>query len=347
MSTLRRAVNEWQAADASANRSWSITLTESDRDHLLAAVETTQGREIPDIPPSEATSAALRDVAGAITDQLYGKGGFGFANVEGFPIDGLSREEVIRMYWIFGQLIGQPVSQTPELDFIEHVTNDPTWTKPVENRRFKSTGKLEFHVDPSPAVALLCIQPAKSGGESGIASAARVHNILLDERPDLLAACYEDFYIGRVNEQAAGEEPYYRRPLFSMDQDDQVSTSLPPDRIRQAQGLPGVPALSEEQEAALNAVQEIAQRPEVSFYYPMNRGDMHFGNDYTVLHNRKAFVDHEGPDLWRHLMRLWLQIDEQLTGPRQPAWNDYQYGNMGLTPSAVAAGRAREIPVWA
>jgi alpha-ketoglutarate-dependent taurine dioxygenase len=39
----------------------------------------------------------------------------------------------------------------------------------------------------------------------------------------------------------------------------------------------------------------------------MQRGDMQFVNNRTVLHSRTAFQDHEEPRRRRHLLRLWMR----------------------------------------
>src|SRR5947209_9747799 len=47
-------------------------------------------------------------------------------------------------------------------------------------------------------VSLMCVRSAPSGGISRIASAAAVHNRLLAERPDLLAALYGEYVFRRM-----------------------------------------------------------------------------------------------------------------------------------------------------
>ena len=37
-------------------------------------------------------------------------------------------------------------------------------------------------------------------------------------------------------------------------------------------------------------------------------GEMYFLNNYTILHARTAFDDHEEEDRRRHLLRLWLEV---------------------------------------
>jgi hypothetical protein len=49
-------------------------------------------------------------------------------------------------------------------------------------------------------------------------------------------------------------------------------------------------------------------------------------------------------DQRRYLMRIWLDVEDATSGPWQPAWYDFRYGNIGLTAADVAAGKARGIP---
>lgn len=75
-----------------------------------------------------------------------------------------------------------------------------------------------FHVDDSDLVGLLCIARALEGGESDIASAHQVYNVLRRERPDVLKTLTEPtWYIDRKGEVSKGEDPYIRASVFYLE----------------------------------------------------------------------------------------------------------------------------------
>ncbi|RYO99811.1 hypothetical protein DL764_006704 [Monosporascus ibericus] len=69
-----------------------------------------------------------------------------------------------------------------------------------------------------------------------------------------------------------------------------------------------LPKLSECQREALDTVEAIAQA--VQLEIRTRAGDMHFINNFTVLHRREGFVDGAGPREKRHLVRMILRSSE-------------------------------------
>ena len=43
------------------------------------------------------------------------------------------------------------------------------------------------------------------------------------------------------------------------------------------------------------------------------QGDVQLLNNHQIVHSRTAFVDHDEPERRRHLLRLWLSLDEHLS----------------------------------
>ena len=39
-------------------------------------------------------------------------------------------------------------------------------------------------------------------------------------------------------------------------------------------------------------------------------GDIQYCNNYTILHSRTSFIDHDEPDQKRHLLRIWLYVPD-------------------------------------
>ena len=74
-------------------------------------------------------------------------------------------------------------------------------------RGYMTRAEMLFHADACDYVGLLCLQGAKSGGESRVASSVTVYNRMLERRPDLAKVLCEDFYRSHSGEVNPGEQP--------------------------------------------------------------------------------------------------------------------------------------------
>lgn len=70
-----------------------------------------------------------------------------------------------------------------------------------------------------------------------------------------------------------------------------------------------LPQLNERQREALDLVEAIAQALQMEI--KTRSGDMHFINNFTILHRREGFVDGASPDEKRHLVRMRLRSSTQ------------------------------------
>lgn len=84
-----------------------------------------------------------------------------------------------------------------------------------------------------------------------------------------------------------------------------------------------LPKLNERQREALDMVQTIAEA--VQLEIKTQAGDMHFINNFTVLHRREGFTDGDGPRQRRHLVRMRLRSSElgwSIPKELQQDWQD-------------------------
>lgn len=72
------------------------------------------------------------------------------------------------------------------------------------------------------------------------------------------------------------------------------------DGVARADGLPG---LTQKQKEALDLVEAIAK--ESQLVLDLQPGDLTFINNFSILHSREAYEDHD--DNPRYLVRMWLQ----------------------------------------
>ena len=92
-----------------------------------------------------------------------------------------------------------------------HVRDTGADPSQPRTRSYQHSGRLGYHSDPTDAVALLCLRPAKSGGLSTVVSSVAVHNELVRTRPDLAEVLYQPWWHDRRT--GDGPDSFYTKPL--------------------------------------------------------------------------------------------------------------------------------------
>lgn len=243
--------------------------------------------------------------------------GQGFKLLRGIPRARYSDADCELLYWGLGAHLGTPISQNGRGHLLGHVRDEGRTQADPNARAYQTSQRMDFHTDmlPMDLLGLFCLRTAKRGGASKITSALTIHNVLREERPDLLEALYGDFHIDWRGEEPAGEPGFFTLPMFSACNGKVTAriNSLPyyDSCVRHgAQYAPG--ALQRE---ALIAVQEIANRPELMLTMDFQEGDIQLVNNHTMLHAREAYEDYPEPGRERHLLRMWIAVDEARRRP--------------------------------
>jgi hypothetical protein len=172
--------------------------------------------------------------------------------------------------------------------------------------RTLSNGSLRFHTDRCDVVALFCVRQAARGGLSQLCSSPAVHNAMLERRPDLCAALYEDLWRSRFGEEDATNGSAYPLPVWGV-RDGKFTSHYSRTYVEAAQRRPEseVPRVSDRQWQALDFLAELAE--ELCFEMSFAPGDIQFVNNHVIYHARSAFEDDDaGHD--RLLLRLWLSM---------------------------------------
>ena len=157
-----------------------------------------------------------------------------------------------------------------------------------------------------------------------MASAAAIHNALLDTNPEWLEVLHGEFYCDRYGEIPEGKLPWYPVRVFNRIDGRLVCCGMDPD-IRSAQRHDAVERLTSLQTAALDGFQKTAR--ELAFSMYLKPGDMQFLNNHIVVHARDDFEDHTDPALRRYLMRLWLSSPK---GRALPEFMKERWGEIGV-----------------
>lgn len=237
--------------------------------------------------------------------------GSGFVILDGIDVDGLSTDEIERVFWGIGLRLGTPVSQSVMGERLGHV-RDVTAVDP-DARAYRNKSELTPHSDPADLLTFLCIHPAAIGGVSRFVSSMAIHEQMRAKRPDLLARLYRGFRYHRLGEQRPGSLPIteHRLPVFST---IEGFTSCRYVRVYFEEAAADDPTIeiTDLDREAIEMFEALAADPALHHEFTLRSGEAVFANNFTVLHARSGFEnDPELPP--RHLLRLWLS-----TNPRRP-----------------------------
>jgi hypothetical protein len=316
--TLIKGPSAWVAGDHADPTTWTYRWTHEELAEFDAALAVARA-DYPSVqefvldpngvqkclPRLERVRATLS----SITEEL--EHGRGFSLLRGLPVgpdDKYSKEEAACLLWMIGRSMGDVPPHNGAGHLVGSVKVDGTPAKDPSVRHYGTTGTTTMHNDFSDIVGLLCLRQAAVGGESLVVSSDMVHNLMLEEHPDLLPELYFNHYIDRKSEQLEGMDPWYRSPVYIY-VDGKLSTKQG-SHLRSAQRLQQVPRLTQRQIAALDAVEEIRNRDDMTLYMRLEPGDLQLLNSYTTLHNRLPFEHSPDTRFQRHLLRVWVTLPD-------------------------------------
>jgi hypothetical protein len=303
-----------------------------DDDHVAALVRAADAileRGIPlrDVQRDDVAVPAVAAELEQVLDELLD--GRGFALLRGLPIDALSPQQTELVFWIIGLHLGIPISQNDAGEVLVHVRDDGLDFANPTVRGYQTRQRLDYHSDSSDIVGLLCLHPARTGGISTIVSATAVHDEMQRRQPELAALLREPWWFDR--RKGDTPENFFQRRICAYDDNGRLYTHYGRAHIESAVRGPGVPPLSAEQVAALDAVDDLTNSPEFVLNMQFQVGDVQFLNNYLVLHARTDYEDWPEPERKRDLLRLWLTVRRPLDLPA-----DFAHG--GITSRTAAFG---------
>ncbi|MEE8517296.1 MAG: TauD/TfdA family dioxygenase, partial [Alphaproteobacteria bacterium] len=232
--------------------------------------------------------------------------GRGFAVIRGLPTEGRSRRQNAIAFWGIATYFGRAVSQNAKGHLLGHVKNLGADINSATGRGYNSASKLGFHSDSCDMFGLCYLHAAKSGGEHYLCSSVAAYNMMLERRPDLVKELFFSFYRTRRGEVPAGEEPWTRQPVFSVE-DGYFAARGAGSTIERAQRLLDVPKLTPAQIEAIEMYNAVPN--ELAMEIDFELGDIYFVNNHVALHSRTHYQDWPEPERRRHLFRLWMSND--------------------------------------
>ena len=299
---------DWTGRDLTQRRDWILELTGTEIDELEEAAQITLDRELPSLGREDFAlpelDIRLRDMRDAVVD------GIGLALVRGLPVDRWPRQVAARAFWAIGTRIGKAVCQNPVGHMLGHVKDIGVNAEDPNRRGYQSAANLPFHTDiGAEIVGLFCLQPAKSGGLSGVVGAGAIWNALVGRRPDLAAELTRPFHIDRRGEETGDQKPYYIMPIF-MPTGERMAINYVRRFIESGQRHDGVPSLTARQCEAMDLLDTVAADPDLRLHMDFRPGDIQWVNNMTTLHTRTAYEDWPDMARRRHLYRLWLCVPD-------------------------------------
>lgn len=296
----------WTGDAMRATETWLDQLPDGMLDDLVRTTRraASNGHTLATLTRSDfSVSDASRSRIAAWSDELAE--GRGFVLVRGVPVSDLAANEVELLYFGLGLHLGVPVSQNTDGDLLGHVRDSGADPGDPGVRLYKTRAAQPFHTDGSDVVGLLCLQPAKSGGESTIVSSWAVYNAMRERRPDLAALLFEPFSFDLYEQQRPGEKGWFDTRIGNV-VGDRLFTFYLRFYITQAQRHPEVAQLTEQQVEFLDTLDALCH--ELRLDMDFAPGDIQWLSNACIFHGRAAYEDHDEPVRRRHLLRLWLTL---------------------------------------
>ncbi len=338
----------WRSADFADESDWLTTIDDAGVEALAAAAAV-----LPDDPhrwvevdAGDVVSDRVGDaIAGFANDLWHGKG---FFWLRGLPVD--NPELLRRLFWVIGNNLGVPTMQNKRGQVLSEVFDRFEGAeRVVDTRGYESSDELTFHCDGGDAIGLACVRPAPTGGQNGLVSMAAIYNELLDSQPGHLDVLERGFGLYSRREAssdggtAGGAVNDRRLPSLSWNTDaggEPHFSAWMNRRLAELNAQMSSTPFTDAEQAALDAVDEIAERPEMQLQASQQPGDVVWGNNMAVMHRRDRYVDHEEPAQKRLLYRMWINSHEPAPVIAEHAM--LRAGIRGPKPTIGAESAARE-----
>jgi len=301
----------WYGPAMARDKSWAVPLTDAMRAELLAATAVLRTRGLGtggfgrDDFPIPLTAPVLAD---AMDQVLHGRG---FVLLRRLPIEGLDEATLKTLYWGIGQYLGTPVTQNKAGDLIATITDLGLDVNALNVKPSLTNAEQRPHTDPGDVVTLLCVNAAKSGGLSRIASSTTIYNEILSTHPDELDFLFRGFHHD-LRGDASDAAPFGCTPrpvpVYGW-RDGKLSCVFNASTIKDAQRRMGR-LVPEAEMRAVDRMTDLARSDALRLDMEFAPGDMQLLNNYTIVHWRTAFQDHPETERRRRLFRFWLSVDD-------------------------------------
>ena len=297
----------WKGSELPPLEKLAYRLSEEEITELLSAVE---GAEALGRPTKELTAAdfplpLLSERIVRWRNELAS--GLGLQVICGVPVGVWSQAQSELFFWCFGLHLGRPGEQNPDGHLLGHVIDTGADRGGEVVRLYKTAANIDYHCDAADVVGLLCLNKAKSGGQSRIASSVSVFNELIARRPELATRLFEPLLLDIRDKEVieAGSSLPIQPCCYA---DGVLRTFYHADYFRSVVRHADVPPLTELEQDLLDTYEAIASEPGMYLDMDLQPGDIQLLSNHTIIHARTDYEDYEDPAKRRHLLRLWLSL---------------------------------------
>jgi hypothetical protein len=298
----------WYGPEVSGRTDWIVQLAASDVAEIRSALDAWKARPDRGPAPLKAADFPLPQLAArlqTIRSELID--GRGFILIKGMPVRQWSHADSALAFIGLGAHLGLARSQNAKGHLLGHVRDVGLASTDPNVRIYQTHERQTFHTDSCDVVGLLCLRPARSGGDSLLVSSSTLYNEMRKRRPDLAAVLFEPVPTDRRGEIPAGMKPWFEIPVLNWYQ-GHLTALYQRQYVDSSQRLPEAPRLSAQQIEALDLFDALTNDPALHFSMRLDEGDMQFVHNHTMLHDRTAFEDWPDPAQRRYLLRLWLAV---------------------------------------
>ena len=250
----------------------------------------------------------LQQLADQIRKEL--QEGSGVVWLRGCPATEFTVPQMKFFYLAVGTAMGQTMGNYGRLyDVRDYGGSYKTERIPVSQTR-AATG---FHTDSSARntmpdiVALLCIEPAWTGGESLVVSAATVHEQLRKTNMPVLTNLYREFIRNIVTPGTDTTQEALMNNRFPVFSQGLYSTGLSFRYMRywiEKGHQEAKLDLTQTDVDALGILDGLLESPQFAVRFKLETGDHLWINNHIVAHNRTQYE--EDPQRPRHFVRMWI-----------------------------------------
>lgn len=291
----------------------NIKELESAVEHFMSLNKTIDHMTAVDFPVSASISKLI---SGWKTELTYK--GRGFVVVKNIPVRKWSMHQIEVFYAGLGHHMGIPGAQDTKRELLGQVRD--TGGDIRNERQYKSRGEIVFHCDAADVVGLLCLYPAKEGGESRIISSTSVYNELL-KLPKGQQYVHRLYQPALMDTRGTAHIKYAMVRPFSRDSEGVVRIFYHQEYFYSAyRRYPSLPPMDPETLEAFQAVDSIIdQQQHLRLDMNLQPGDLQLISNHYVMHARTEFTDYTEDERAtdpekqkRHLLRLWVSVEEPI-----------------------------------
>lgn len=239
------------------------------------------------------------EIKKAFFDHLFEEEGYTL--IKGFPIDPDSLKKAEQDVLNFSFLLGVPVSQNIDNEFICRV-EDLKGKVGAKPRGYQHAQALPYHSDRCDLLLLCGVNQAPEGGETLVVSANKIHKEVREEHPAVYDVLKKPFPFDMRIAGFGDNEKWYSVPVFSEMENEKALFWYCRGYIEDSQKHADCPKLNEDQTNALDVMSSIIRAASYVDQVNLERGDILIMNSTKSIHARNGYP--EGSN--RLLFRVWI-----------------------------------------